>query len=204
MLHGHMHVMLPLVTNMTLLLGLFGHPTSNLTNPEIKKIVSAAGVCTSCWQCACSGCQNLAWRCARHGTSIQDLRKEKEALLLCGYQAQLTREKWNAAAADVIEHCSAKRKEAESLKQEVEKQACEIAEYKTQLEDLKRCKVTVEEALASKHDLEQQVTELQSKDEALTLALHKMSRMSEICRCCPSCSRKCSEYGLILGESDAT
>ena len=103
-----------------------------------SSIVSAAGVCTTCWQCSCSGCQNLAWRCVRQD---KDLKKEnEEALLLCGYQGQLAKENWSQTAADLLKSFASKKKEVETLKQELERQECHITKYKEDIEVLKNYK----------------------------------------------------------------
>ena len=171
------------------------------TCPEIEGIVSDASVCTSCWQCSCGGCKNLAWRSARQDTSIQDLKKEKEeALLLCGYQAQLVKEHWSQTASETVKACTKYKKEAATLQQQVEKQTIMIEKLEAEIDEYKRSSLHVQEALASKQQLQQELSVLQGKDEALTLALHKISTMSEICRACRSCMRKCGGYGINLEQ----
>ena len=84
------------------------------TCPQIDGIVSDVGVCTSCWQYSCRGCENLTWRCAPQDTSISDLKREKEeALLLCGYQAQLAKENWSQTASEIIKNlaCAARERQ---------------------------------------------------------------------------------------------
>ena len=75
-----------------------------------------------------------------------------------------------------------------------------IEKLEAEIDEYKRSSLNIQEALASKQQLQQELSVLQGKDEALTLALHKISTMSEICRACRSCMRKCGGCGINLEQ----
>ena len=101
---------------------------------------------------------------------ISKPRKKRHCSCVHGYQAQVTKQHWSAS-----------KKEAAKL----EKQAILISRLEAENDQLKKSyDVSAEDALTTKQLLEQQIDTLKSKDEALTLALHKISTMSRGCRQC--------------------